>query len=66
MTIKSSKLEQAINLWREYGFETRVFDAPKDASTFDKMLVIYSDVQNNKIRQVAFVNTATNRIVAEF
>jgi hypothetical protein len=42
----------------------RIVDAPKDAQTFDKMLIVYSDF--NKIRHVAFFSSKENRIVAEF
>lgn len=42
------------------------FNAPKDANTFDTILVTYAGWESKIIRQVAFYDRQTDRIICEF
>ncbi len=50
--------------WSSAGFRVEVKPAPKDAQTFDKMLIIFN--RDNKIRQVSLYSTEKNRFMGNF
>ena len=58
-------LEHWQKTWKQAGFPTKVVDAPKDAYTFDKMLVIYADPQCKVIRRVSLYNSKTNKMMGD-
>lgn len=61
-----NKLDMSKILWEKNGFVTEVTDAPKHASTFDKMLIVFSDRKNKVIRRIMFFSTRENKIIAEY
>ena len=58
-------LEHWQKTWANSGFPTKVVDAPKDANTFDKMLVIYADKDCKVIRRVSLYNSKTNKMMGD-
>lgn len=52
-----------VKMWQNYGFKVEVKNAPKDAVTFDKIIIIFSE--QNTIRRVALFSTKENKIVLE-
>ncbi len=61
-----NKIESECSQWNNMGFPAVVKDAPKDAVTFDKVMIVYSDENKKSIRRVSFFCTMTNQIVANF
>jgi len=59
-----SLLERDLENWHEAGFEAKIVDAPKDAITFDKMLVVFNG--SGRIRQVSFWSTKERRYLSHF
>lgn len=59
-------LEHWQKTWGQSGFPTKVVDAPRDAQTFDKMLVVYSDQTRRTIRRVSFYNSKTNKMMGDY
>jgi hypothetical protein len=59
-------LEREIRRWNDAEFPTTLVDAPQDAVSFDKILVIYLDDTKKYIRQVSFYNSRMDKIIATF
>ncbi len=57
-------LNKTVKDWSSAGFRVEVKPAPKDAQTFDKMLIIFN--RDNKIRQVSFYSTEKNKFMGNF
>ena len=57
-------LDKTVRDWSGAGFKVEVKPAPKDAQTFDKMLIVFNE--SGKIRQVSFYSTETNRFIGNF
>lgn len=53
-------------MWHNNGLLTKIVDAPKDASTFDKMLIVYADKQCKIIRKVSLYSTKDKKFVLEY
>lgn len=60
------KIDFAQKLWENNGFTVKITDAPKDAQTFDKMMIVFSDESKKMIRRVIFFSNKENKIIAEF
>jgi hypothetical protein len=60
------KMERIRDEWYEAGFTTSLVNAPKDAVTFDKMLVIFSDANMKQIRQVSFYNSKEDKFIGHW
>lgn len=58
-----NNLDKNIEMFKRNGFDIQVADAPKDAATFDKMIILS---MNKAVRQVIFYNTKKNVFVATF
>lgn len=61
-----TNLKREINAWAAAEFPYVVVDAPKDAISFDKMLVVYLDETKRYIRCVSLYDSKTDKIVANF
>lgn len=63
-----SKIDQLKKLWAQADCILQVVNAPKDAQTFDKMLVVFVEQLSGKkiIRKVSLYNSKTDSIVAEY
>lgn len=48
------------------GFPTKIADAPKDAVTFDKFLIVYSDKSMKVIRQVHLYSSKDQKFIGRF
>ena len=59
-----NKIDQLKRLWAQADCVLKVVDAPKDAQTFDKMLVVLVD--GKIIRRVSLYNSATDQIISEY
>lgn len=59
-------LESMATSWAKAGFPTQVVDAPKDAVTFDKMLIVYSTKEMKTIKQVHIYSTKENKFLGRF
>ncbi len=59
-------LKREVNAWAAAEFPWELVDAPKDAVTFDKMLVIYLDETKRFIRCVSFYDSRIDKIIANF
>ena len=64
--IRMTTLERERSQWYEAGLTTAVVQAPKDAVTFDKMLVVYADDNMKMIRQVNLYNSKEDRFVGQY
>jgi hypothetical protein len=58
-----NKLQKTRAEWVKHGFRTDVVNAPKDAISFDKILVIFA---GKGIREVFFYNTKEDEIVGRY
>lgn len=58
------KLKYEIDQWEQNGFPVKVVDAPKDAVTFDKLIVVFNEL--GKIRTVSFYNSKQDKIVSTY
>lgn len=59
------RLEAVMRMWKEAGFPNiEIKDAPADAVTFDKMLVVFTP--NLVIRAVYLYASAEDKFVAQF
>jgi len=77
-----SKIDQLKRLWNQGGCSLEIYNAPKDAQTFDKMIVIFADERSDYqalaglppgkpsgrriIRRVNLYNSVTDMIEGEF
>jgi hypothetical protein len=70
-----NKIDQLKKLWGQLeGSEIRVVDAPKDAQTFDKMIVVFAESMpmyvgnptRKNIRRVSLYNSVTDTIISEY
>lgn len=57
-------IDQLVRKWEDNGFSVKIFDSPKDAVSFDKMVIVYSDV--GSIRLVYFYCSKTDKICGQF
>lgn len=61
-----NNLEKELRFWQDAGFTAEVVDAPKEALTFNKMLIVFSSELRKSIKQVSFYSSETNKFVANF
>jgi hypothetical protein len=77
-----NKIDQLKRLWAQADCVLEIVDAPKDAQTFDKMLVVFADEMRDYqalaclkyqqlsgrkiIRRVSLYNSKTDTIVSEY
>ena len=61
-----SLIESTIETFRKAGFPSKLIDGPKDAVTFDKMLIVYSTQTMKTIRQVHLFSTKENKFVGAY
>lgn len=77
-----NKVEQLKKMWSQGGCKLEVYDAPSDAQTFDKMLVVFVDQRSDLealaglkqtkpsgkriIRRVTLYNSKEDKIVGEY
>lgn len=61
-----NNLQREINQWHDANFPTELVDAPKDAVTFDKMLIIYSNNLKKTIRQVSLYDSRSDKFLTNF
>ena len=62
-----NRLEEDMKWYEQLGYPVELVDAPKDAQTFDKMLVISSregDIRT--VVQVVFYSSKENKIISRF
>ena len=52
-----NKIDQLRKLWAQAECVLEVVNAPEDAQTFDKMLVVFVDERRKTIRRVSFYNS---------
>ncbi len=57
-------LKKLTKMWEDNGFSVKIFDSPKDAITFDKMVVILTGV--GSIRLVYFYSSLQDKILGQF
>ncbi len=62
----TGNLNREIANWTEAEYPTEVVSAPKDAVSFDKMLVVYLDETRRFVRRVSFYNSKTDKFIAHF
>lgn len=58
-------LEKILRSYARLGYATSVVSAPKDAITFDKMVIVYQDDQK-EIRSLLLYNTQIEAVVSTF
>ena len=68
-----NKIDQLKKFWLQADCVLEVVNAPKDAQTFDKMLVVFVDERNDLqasgrriIRRVSLYNSVTDMIISEY
>ncbi len=61
-----NNLQKSISLWQQAGFISKVVNAPSEAFSFDKMLIVYSDFDKGIIRRVSFYNSKSDKITQEY
>lgn len=69
-----NKIEQLRRLYAQADCQLQVVDAPKDAQTFNKMLIIFtesipmhfSNPTRKIIRRVCLYNSITDQIISEY
>lgn len=63
-----SKIDQLKKFWEEADCKLEVVNAPLDAQTFDKMIVIVSGTVADKkiLRRVSLYNSKLDKIVSEY
>jgi hypothetical protein len=59
-------LDNIVKSYVTAGLTTKVYDAPKDAVTFDKMIVIFSTPACKSIKMVMLHSSKTQGIVGKF
>jgi hypothetical protein len=57
------RLERIREQWCEAGLTTMLVLAPREAVTFDKMLIVFSDENLKVIRQVSFYNSKEDKFI---
>lgn len=57
-------LDKTVKDWSSAGFKVEIKPAPKDAQTFDKMLIVFN--VDGKIRQVSLYSTEKNKFIGIF
>lgn len=58
------QLSQLKRMWESNGFRVEVKDAPKDAVTFDKMVIVFT--ASNTIRSLYFYSSKEDKILGQF
>lgn len=61
-----NKLDQLKRLWTMGGCSVQVVDAPKDAQSFDKMIIVFADNGRKTIKRVSLYNSTEDKIVSEY
>lgn len=59
-------IESMIATFQKAGFPSKLVDAPKDAVTFDKMLIVFSTQTMKTIRQVHLFSTKENKFIGSY
>lgn len=62
----SKNLVKVATRYEDHGMPAVLKMAPKEANTFDRMLVVFSDENLTFIRAVLLYNTKTDKFIAEF
>lgn len=60
-----NKIDQLKKFWAMGGCSLKIVDAPKDAYTFDKMLVITVD-ETKTIRRVSLYNSTEDKVIGDY
>ena len=58
------QLNQLKKMWEGNGFRVEVKDAPPDAVTFDKMVLVFTE--SNTIRSLYFYSSKDDKILGQF
>jgi hypothetical protein len=69
-----NKIEQLKRLYAQTDCQLQVVNAPKDAQTFDKMIVVFTEVMSmyvgnptrKVIRRISLYNSVTDTIIGEY
>lgn len=59
-----TQLNQLVKTWEQNGFRVKIADAPEDAVTFDKMVVVFNE--SGLIRLVYFYSSIEDKILGQF
>lgn len=60
------KIEDLLQQYLRVSLPAKVYDAPKEAVTFDKMVVVFSTATCKTIKMVVFFNTEEGKIKGQF
>lgn len=60
------KLENIISSYVAADLTAKVYDAPQDAVTFDKMIVVFSSPACKTIKMVTFYDTKTQKVTGSY
>jgi len=60
------KLENVISSYVAADLIAKVYDAPKDAVTFDKMIVVFSSPACKNIKMVTLYDTRTQKVTGSY
>lgn len=58
-----NQAEGLINCYKEQGFPCDIKPAPKDAVTFDQMIIVWSNPEKSMIKRIHFYNSKTGILV---
>lgn len=59
-------LDSMVQALESAGFPCVVADAPKDAKTFDKMMIVYSTKEKKTIKQVHLYSSTEDKFLGRF
>jgi hypothetical protein len=59
-------LVKMATMWEDAGMPAVLKTAPKGASTFDRMLVVFADESMRIIRKVFFYDSSSDKFTAEY
>jgi hypothetical protein len=60
------KIDTILNQYKSAGLAAKIVDAPKDAVTFDKLIVVFSTPACKTIKMVSLYSEKEQKIVGQY